>query len=111
MSTKSIMIVGVGGQGTLLASRIIGNALISQGYEVDDAEDGSRAIELMDNETYDVILTDFKMPMVSGMDVLKRFLVNARNTDNFNESVMRQLKTIRDIADFHDDITILSVTV
>lgn len=34
METKSIMIVGVGGQGTLLASRIIGNALISKGYDV-----------------------------------------------------------------------------
>ena len=32
--TKNIMIVGVGGQGTLLASRILGNAIISQGYDV-----------------------------------------------------------------------------
>jgi len=31
---KSIMIVGVGGQGTLLASKIIGAALISRGYDV-----------------------------------------------------------------------------
>ena len=28
------MIVGVGGQGTLLASRILGNAVISEGYDV-----------------------------------------------------------------------------
>lgn len=34
MSVTSIMIVGVGGQGTLLASRILGNALLSQGYDV-----------------------------------------------------------------------------
>lgn len=32
------MIVGVGGQGTLLASRIIGNALIAQGYDVKMSE-------------------------------------------------------------------------
>ena len=32
--TKNIMIVGVGGQGTLLASRILGNAVISEGYDV-----------------------------------------------------------------------------
>ena len=38
MNTKSIMIVGVGGQGTLLASRIIGNAVISQGYDVKVSE-------------------------------------------------------------------------
>ena len=32
--TKSIMIVGVGGQGTLLASRILGSALMSYGHDV-----------------------------------------------------------------------------
>ncbi len=37
-NTKSIMIVGVGGQGTLLASRIIGSALISQGFDVKMSE-------------------------------------------------------------------------
>ncbi len=38
METRSIMIVGVGGQGTLLASRILGNAVISQGYDVKVSE-------------------------------------------------------------------------
>ena len=38
MSTKNIMIVGVGGQGTLLASRILGNAVISKGYDVKVSE-------------------------------------------------------------------------
>ncbi len=32
--TKNIMIVGVGGQGTLLASRILGNTVIDEGYDV-----------------------------------------------------------------------------
>ena len=32
--TKSIMIVGVGGQGTLLASKIMGRVLMEQGYDV-----------------------------------------------------------------------------
>ncbi|MCQ2461416.1 MAG: indolepyruvate oxidoreductase subunit beta [Clostridia bacterium] len=36
--TKSIMIVGVGGQGTLLASRLLGNALLSEGYDVKISE-------------------------------------------------------------------------
>ncbi len=35
---KSIMIVGVGGQGTLLASRIIGNVLLSENYDVKVSE-------------------------------------------------------------------------
>ena len=36
--TKSIMIVGVGGQGTLLASRILGHAIVSQEYDVKVSE-------------------------------------------------------------------------
>ena len=36
--TKGIMIVGVGGQGTLLASRILGHVLIGQGYDVKMSE-------------------------------------------------------------------------
>ncbi len=36
--TKNIMIVGVGGQGTLLASRILGNTLINEGYDVKVSE-------------------------------------------------------------------------
>jgi len=34
MKTTSIMIVGVGGQGTLLASRLIGYVLVNKGYDV-----------------------------------------------------------------------------
>ncbi len=36
--TKKIMIVGVGGQGTLLASRILGNTVINEGYDVKVSE-------------------------------------------------------------------------
>ena len=38
METRSIMLVGVGGQGTLLASRILGNTLLSQGFDVKVSE-------------------------------------------------------------------------
>ncbi len=36
--TRSIMIVGVGGQGSLLASRLLGNVLLAQGYDVKVSE-------------------------------------------------------------------------
>jgi len=38
METKNIMIVGVGGQGTLLTSRILGGIAIQAGYEVKVSE-------------------------------------------------------------------------
>ena len=34
----NIMIVGVGGQGTLLASRVLGNTVVSEGYDVKVSE-------------------------------------------------------------------------
>ena len=36
--TKNILIVGVGGQGTLLASKLLGQLLLSQGYDVKVSE-------------------------------------------------------------------------
>ena len=38
MATKSIMICGVGGQGTLLAVRVLGNMALRQGYDVKVSE-------------------------------------------------------------------------
>ena len=38
MSVKSILIVGVGGQGTLLASKLLGGALVSTGCDVKVSE-------------------------------------------------------------------------
>jgi len=38
METKNIMIVGVGGQGTILASKMLGYVLLHQGYDVKVSE-------------------------------------------------------------------------
>ena len=38
METKNIMIVGVGGQGSLLASKLLGHLLLSEGYDVKVSE-------------------------------------------------------------------------
>ena len=38
METKSVMIVGVGGQGSLLASRLLGNVILAKGYDVKVSE-------------------------------------------------------------------------
>ena len=38
METRNIMIVGVGGQGSLLASRLLGRLLITRGYDVKVSE-------------------------------------------------------------------------
>ena len=37
-NVKSVLIVGVGGQGTLLASRLLGNAMLRMGNDVKVSE-------------------------------------------------------------------------
>ena len=38
MKTKNIMIVGVGGQGSLLASKLLGRMLLEKGYDIKVSE-------------------------------------------------------------------------
>ena len=38
MKTRNAMIVGVGGQGTLLASRVLGRVLVDEGFDVKVSE-------------------------------------------------------------------------
>ncbi len=50
---------------------IVRDQLAAQGYHVDEAEDGSEAIEKLEKNHYDVMLLDINMPNKSGIDVLK----------------------------------------
>ncbi len=48
------------------------DALRKEGWEVDVAEDGARAMILFESHFHDVVLTDVMMPKVDGMEVLRR---------------------------------------
>src|SRR5262245_12295816 len=50
---------------------IVAGALRAAGYAVDEAEDGASALQLLEASTYDVLLTDLKMPAVDGFGVLE----------------------------------------
>jgi two-component system response regulator PilR (NtrC family) len=41
------------------------------GYTVTSAADGEEAIELLDREIFDLVITDLRMPKIDGMEVLK----------------------------------------
>jgi two-component system response regulator HydG len=41
------------------------------GYAVEEAEDGAAAVQRIQGETFDVVLTDLRMPSVDGMEVLR----------------------------------------
>ncbi len=45
--------------------------LVEEGYRVDIAEHGRKALDLVNNKSYDLVLTDLRMPDVSGLNVLE----------------------------------------
>jgi two-component system response regulator VicR len=53
--------------------------LTKDGYSVDTAEDGEKAIELVEGSTYDIIISDVMMPFVSGFELLK--ILKERGTE------------------------------
>lgn len=53
--------------------RIIKNLLKDLGYEnVDEAEDGAMALEKLRNNTFDFVVSDWNMPNIDGLTMLKQ---------------------------------------
>jgi DNA-binding response OmpR family regulator len=52
--------------------RLCSEVLIRIGYHVDSAEDGAVAWQALNDQRYDLLLTDNKMPKVTGIDLLRK---------------------------------------
>ena len=50
---------------------ILSNILEAEGFEVDMAEDGEQGMAKLDEKTYDLLITDLKMPKVDGIQLLR----------------------------------------
>ena len=50
----------------------LGEFLHREGYEVDTAEDAERALALLEQGVFDVVITDIIMPRMSGVELLKQ---------------------------------------
>ena len=48
------------------------NWFLEDGYQVKCAENAKTALQLLEEETFDIILTDIKMPGMDGLEMLKR---------------------------------------
>jgi len=57
--------------------RIISNVLRQLGYEnIVEAEDGTKALAILDTQQIDFVITDWNMPQMSGLDLLKAIRSN-----------------------------------
>lgn len=55
--------------------RIIGNVIMQLGFnkeDYDEAEDGIKAWKMLNEGQYDVILTDWNMPNMNGLELVKK---------------------------------------
>lgn len=53
--------------------------LTKDGYEVDTAEDGEKAIQKIEAQEYHIIISDIMMPFISGFELVK--ILKERGTD------------------------------
>ena len=60
--------------------KVLAAMLRREGYEVDTAEDGAEAMQMLDEERYAAVLTDLRMPQVDGMAVLRRVMARTPET-------------------------------
>ncbi len=54
--------------------------LSNSGYEVETVQDGEEAIRLINENNFDLILADIKMPKVNGVDILRK--AKSKDKDN-----------------------------
>ncbi|MCG2778854.1 MAG: response regulator [Desulfobacterales bacterium] len=51
---------------------LLARALKSYAYEIDVVENGAKAINQMDRKSYDLIITDYMMPLMDGLELTRR---------------------------------------
>lgn len=76
MTNKNLKILVVDDFPTM--RRIIRNLLKDLGYEnVDEAEDGAMALEKLRNGSFDFVVSDWNMPNLDGLEMLKQIRADA----------------------------------
>lgn len=69
--TKKILIVDDDQDIRLLLDKFFGK----KGYKTNTASDGTKAIEILKNEKYDLVLCDFKLPDFNGLELIQKIKV------------------------------------
>ncbi len=57
---------------SLVVQKLIRQVLVLQGYEVSPAKDGREGLDIAKKEEFDFILVDLLMPVMDGLEFLKK---------------------------------------
>ncbi|HEV7292509.1 response regulator [Devosia sp. RR2S18] len=66
----SLRVLTVDDSRTILA--MLHHTLSNAGFEVLQAEDGKQGLDMLKNETVDVVITDINMPVMDGIEFIKQ---------------------------------------
>lgn len=58
---------------------LLTEALITEGFSVSQARDGQESLEKLENDRFDLVVTDINMPRLDGVSMLKRMKQRGRN--------------------------------
>ena len=67
--------------------------LTDEGYEVTGADRGKKAFDLLEREDFDVLLTDFKLPDMTGLELYEKSI---RSKDSMKTIIMTAYSSIKD---------------
>lgn len=56
----------------ILVRKLIGDLLSFYGYDVDCVSNGKEAIEMIGTDGYDILITDYLMPEMNGIELTKK---------------------------------------
>lgn len=59
---------------------ILSESLQAMGYETQEAKDGVHAMEILETQTFDLVVTDLKMPRMDGVELMSTTLKKYPNT-------------------------------
>ncbi|TSA29622.1 MAG: sigma-54-dependent Fis family transcriptional regulator [Bacteroidetes bacterium] len=74
---KQILVV----DDTQITLEVVQRNLETQGYRVFTANDVPEALRVLEGRTIDLVITDYKMPKVSGLELIKHIQENYKNTE------------------------------
>ncbi|MGN7175059.1 response regulator [Paenibacillus sp. FSL R5-0490] len=81
---------------------LIADTLEDGDFEVDEAEDGEEALKLLEKKEYDLVILDYMMPGLTGLDVIRKIrgeqalnkdvkilMLSAKSQQNEQEEVLK----------------------